>query len=78
MDKVTYYSNYFTELNLCCETRLYKDFLNIDHCKSLNQGGLYKNLNGTMRILVPDLELWINTHSLNNRLFSTNTEKYSI
>lgn len=123
MNKTNNYSNHFTKFNLGCGTQLYKDFLNIGHWESLEQGGLYKDLNGTsgtymlnhdlrngipaddnsldlvyhahmlehlsyidginfikecyrvlkpngtMRILVPDLELWINAYSSKNRFF---------
>jgi predicted SAM-dependent methyltransferase len=117
------YSNTFKKYNLGCGPKFYQNFLNVGYWAQLQEGAVYKDLNGTtntfmlnhdlrhgipaadnsldlayhshmlehlsytdgieftkeclrvlkpggtLRILVPDLELWINAYMNNNSFF---------
>jgi SAM-dependent methyltransferase len=117
------YSNTFKKYNLGCGPKFYQNFLNVGYWAQLQEGAVYKDLNGTtntfmlnhdlrhgipaadnsldlayhshmlehlsytdgieftkeclrvlkpggtLRILVPDLELWINAYTNNNSFF---------
>ncbi len=117
------YSNTFKKYNLGCGPKFYQNFLNVGYWAQLQEGAIYKDLNGTtntymlnhdlrngipaadnsldlayhshmlehlsytdgieftkeclrvlkpggtLRILVPDLELWINAYTNNNSFF---------
>jgi len=123
-------SDVYKKYNLGCGTKIYNNFLNVGYWGHLQEGTLYKDLNGTqntlmlnydlrrgvpaadnsldlayhshmlehlsyqdgikfirecfralrpggmMRVLVPDLELWIDAYSKNNNFFFEQYRRY--